>query len=116
MWIRKLSAGVLRVVTPLGPRYIRPSFSQRLYLLWIFRHFEMLPLQVLNNRQRALIDALCLQQRYLSLPPTAPLEDSPVLGTVERRPPIEVETLPPRRPSARVSEAVVRVASGAQRS
>lgn len=110
MWMKKLSAGVLRVVTPIGPRYIRPSFSQRLYLLWIFRHFEMLPLQVLSNRQRTLIDSLCLQQRFLSLPATAETEDSPVLGTVERRPPIEVDPLPPRRPSARVTEAVARVA------
>ena len=116
MWIRKLSVGVLRVVTPLGPRYIRPSFSQRLYLLWIFRNFEMLPLQVLTIRQRSLIDSLCLQQRFLSLSPNASLEDSPVLGTVERRRPIEVEILPPRRPSARVTEAVVRAVSGAQRS
>ncbi len=43
MWIDKLSAGVLRVLTPVGPRYIKPQFSQRIYLLWIFRHFEMLP-------------------------------------------------------------------------
>ncbi len=109
MWMRKLSTGVLRVVTPIGPRYIRPSFSQRLYLLWIFRHFEMLPLQVLSNRQRALIDALCIRQRFLSLPTTADIEDSPVLGTVERRPAIDLEALPPRRPSARVTEAMTRV-------
>jgi hypothetical protein len=110
MWIRKLSAGVLRVVTPIGPRYIRPSFSQRLHLLWIFRHFEMLPLQVLSSRQRALIDSLCLQQRFLSVAATTDIDDSPVLGTVERRPPIEVELLPPRRPIARVTEAVARIA------
>lgn len=110
MWMRKLSTGVLRVVTPIGPRYIRPSFSQRLYLLWIFRHFEMLPLQVLSSRQRALIDALCLQQRFLSLSSTPEIEDSPVLGTVERRPAIEIESLPPRRPSGRVTEAMARVA------
>ena len=48
MWFEKLFAGVLRVLTPLGPRYIRPSFAQRIYLLWIFRHFKVLPLQVLT--------------------------------------------------------------------
>ena len=49
MLLDKLSAGVLRVLTPLGPRYIKPTFSQRLLLIWIFRHFEMLPLQVLSQ-------------------------------------------------------------------
>jgi len=36
MWMEKLAQGVLRVLTPLGPRYLNPSFAQRLYLLWIF--------------------------------------------------------------------------------
>ena len=30
--IEKLSGGVLRMLTPLGPRYIKPTFYQRLYL------------------------------------------------------------------------------------
>ena len=41
MWVEKLLAGVLRVVTPLGARYIKPSFARRIYLLWIFRHFKV---------------------------------------------------------------------------
>ena len=97
MLIRKLSAGVLRVVTPLGPRYIKLTFSQRLYLTWIFRHFEILPLQVLSNRQQALIDALCGQQQFLALHPTERVEDIAIIGSVERRPRVEVEALPPRR-------------------
>ena len=48
MWMEKLLAGVLRVLTPLGPRYIKLSLAQRIYLLWIFRHFQVLPLQVLT--------------------------------------------------------------------
>ena len=47
--IDKLNDGVLRVLTPLGPRYIRPSFKQRLYLLWVFRNFQVLPMQVLSG-------------------------------------------------------------------
>jgi len=47
MWIEKLLGGVLRVLTPLGARYIRPALAQRIYLLWIFRNFKVLPLQVL---------------------------------------------------------------------
>ena len=66
MLIGKLSNGVLRVLTPLGPRFVRPTLSQRLYLLWTFRHFELLPLQVLNPRQRQLIDDLCADQRFVT--------------------------------------------------
>jgi hypothetical protein len=61
MWMEKLFAGVLRVLTPLGARYIQPSFAQRIYLLWIFRHFRVLPLQVLTPRQRRVIDAMCVE-------------------------------------------------------
>ena len=106
MWIEKLSDGVLRVLTPLGPRYIRPTFLQRIYILWIFRHFHVLPLQVLSGRQRALIESLCAQQRFVSLSPTDEFEYAPILGTVERRPPVEVENLPPRKSSAGVAETV----------
>src|SRR5712691_10920927 len=100
MWMQKLSDGVLRVLTPLGPRYIRPTFLQRVYILWIFRHFHVLPLQVLSRRQRTLIESLCAQQRFVSLSPTDEFEYAPILGTVERRPPVEVENLPPRKSSA----------------
>jgi hypothetical protein len=87
MWIEKLLGGVLRVLTPLGARYIRPALAQRIYLLWIFRNFKVLPLQVLTPRQRRMIDALCGDPRFV-----APAEpdgwEAPILGTLERRPPI----------------------------
>ncbi|HLB87239.1 MAG TPA: hypothetical protein VJK29_06270 [Terriglobales bacterium] len=105
MWMEKLLDGVLRVLTPLGPRYIKPSFAHRIYLLWIFRHFRMLPLQVLTRRQQRLIETLCAEQRFVSLSANG-WEEAPILGTVERRPPVEVETPPPRRPSSGVSDAV----------
>ena len=66
MWIEKLLAGVLRVLTPLGARYIRPALAQRIYLLWIFRNFKVLPLQVLTPRQRRMIDALCVDPRFVA--------------------------------------------------
>jgi hypothetical protein len=113
MLLDKLSAGVLRVQTPLGPRYIKPTFSQRLLLIWIFRHFEMLPLQVLSQWQQSLIDTLCLQQQFVAVHPVGGIEDFPVIGTVERRPPVEMEPLPPRRPNARVT-AVAHVTGGVQ--
>ena len=104
MSMEKLFDGVLRVLTPLGPRYLKPSFPQRIYLLWIFRHFQTLPLQVLSPRQQRLIDALHDQQRFVSL--SQDWEDGPILGTLERRPPVEVEGLTQRRPSTSVSEGV----------
>ena len=99
--LEKLFAGVLRVLTPLGPRYIKPSFAQRVYLLWVFRHFQILPLQVLTSRQRRIIDALCMEPRFVSQMDADGWE-APILGTLERRPPITEA----KRPSARVSNAV----------
>ena len=116
MWIEKLSDGVLRVLTPVGPRYIRPQLSQRVYLLWIFRHFAMLPLQVLNQRQQKLIDGLCAEHRFVSLPRTVELVDSPVLGTVEWRPSTGGAVLPPSRPNQSVTAVVAGLAGMRQRS
>jgi hypothetical protein len=113
MLLDKMSAGVLRVLTPLGPRYIKPTFSQRLLLIWVFRHFEMLPLQVLSHWQQSLIDALCIQQQFIAMHSVNGTEEFPVIGTVERRPPVEIEPLPARRPNARVT-AVAHVAGSAQ--
>ena len=99
--LEKLFAGVLRVLTPLGPRYIKPSLAQRIYLLWVFRHFHVLPLQVLTGRQRRIIDALCVEPRFVSQM-NAGGGEAPVLGTLEGRPPITEA----KRPNARVTETV----------
>jgi hypothetical protein len=91
MWIEKLSDGVLRVMTPIGPRYIKPDFWQRLYLVWIFRHFDVLPHQVLSPRQQKLIDNLCTSHRFVSLRHSDSWQEAPIIGTLERRPPVLVE-------------------------
>jgi hypothetical protein len=104
MWIDKLSGGVLRVLTPIGSRYIQPSLPQRFYLLWIFRNFPILPQQVLSRRQQRLIDALCAEHRFVSLTHGTEL-DVPIIGTVERRPPVLVEPLPVKRHTVRITEA-----------
>ena len=98
MWIEKLADGVVQVQTPLGPRYLMPSFRQRIYFLWMFRHFPILPHAVLSGGQQRLIDRLCSEQRFVSMAYADGMEDAPVIGTIEKRPRMGVESLPPRRP------------------
>jgi hypothetical protein len=98
MWIEKLSDGVVQVQTPIGPRYLMPSFLQRVYFLWMFRHFPILPHAVLSTGQQRMIDRLCSEQRFVSMAYADGMEDAPVIGTVERRPRMGPDSLPPRRP------------------
>jgi hypothetical protein len=104
MW-EKLAGGVLRVVTPLGPRYINPSFLQRVYLVWIFRHFATLPHQVLRSRQQKMIDRLCTSHAFVSLRPHNGLEQAPIVGTVERRPLVLMDKPRARRPLVAFAES-----------
>jgi hypothetical protein len=107
MWIEKLSAGVVEVQTPIGPRYVLPSFLQRIYLLWMFRNFPILPHAVLNRRQQRMIDRMCLEQRFAAAAYTTALEEAPVIGTIEQRPAVGMEPLPPRRPVESATSGLV---------
>ena len=98
--MEKLVAGVVRVVTPIGPRFIELSFWQRAYFLWIFRNFDTLPQQVLTERQRRIIDELCVEKRFVSLPSST--DDAPIIGTLERIPVVQVEA---DQASERVADA-----------
>jgi hypothetical protein len=98
MWIEKLSDGVVQVQTPIGPRYLMPSFLQRVYFLWMFRNFPILPHAVLSNGQQRMVDRLCSEQRFVSMAYADGMDDAPVIGTVERRPKMGPDSLPPRRP------------------
>jgi hypothetical protein len=103
--MEKLSDGVLRVLTPLGPRYLKPSFFQRLYLLWIFRNFQTLPVKVLSPLQLQFMDAIC--RHGFTQSGISGFDDFPILGTLEQRPSAEPESnQPQRRPNASVTEAV----------
>jgi hypothetical protein len=93
MLIEKLAAGVVQVQTPIGPRYVMPSFLQRMYLVWMFRHFPILPHAVLNRRQQRMIDRMCSEQRFASMAYADGMDEAPVIGTVERRPPIGASQL-----------------------
>ena len=84
MWIGKLSSTVLRVMTPLGPRYAKPSSRERIYLAWIFRHFPSLPEQVLSPRQQKLISRV--EREFPFEPDVKDPRELPLIGTVERRP------------------------------
>jgi hypothetical protein len=56
---------------------------QRIYLLWLFRHFHTLPHQVLSGRQRRIIDRLCSNREFA----TWARPDMVIIGTIESRPP-----------------------------
>jgi len=100
MFIEKLADGVVQVQTPIGPRYLMPSFWQRVYFVWMFRHFPILPHAVLSRGQQRMIDRLCSEQRFVSMAYADGMEDAPVIGTVERRPKMGPESFSPRRPVA----------------
>ena len=113
MWLDKLFSGVLRVLTPLGPRYLRPSVLQRFYLLWVFRNFQTLPLKVLSSRQQRMIEAMCEQNRFVSM--GIGVDDAPLIGTLEQRPPVPSGPASRRKPSATVADAVTPFAAEARR-
>src|ERR1035438_1158449 len=114
MLIEKLAAGVVQVQTPIGPRYVMPSFLQRVYLLWMFRNFPILPHAVLSERQQRMIDRMCSEQRFASMAYADGLGEAPVIGTIERRPAVSAHPLPPRRPAS--SETSTLAAEVRQRS
>lgn len=103
MWIDKLASGVVRILTPIGPRCIELTFWQRVYFLWIFRYFDKLPQQVLSARQQRLVDSLCVEQKFISL--RATIDHASLIGTLERLPLKQVEESVPKRPVASVTDA-----------
>jgi hypothetical protein len=113
MWLEKLCSGVLRVLTPLGPRYLKPSLAQRIYLLWVFRNFQTLPLKVLSSRQQHLIESMCEENRFVSM--GIGVDDAPLIGTLEQRPPVPSGKTPARRPSTSVQDAVAPFATEVRR-
>jgi len=94
MWMEKIRHGVLQISTDGGPRYVAPSFVERIQLLWMFRNFHILPQQVLSCHERQLIEMLCTEER-LGRGRNGHFQDALcVIGTVERP-----AQFPPRKPS-----------------
>lgn len=92
--INNLRWGVLRLLTPVGPRYVQPAFWERVYLLWVFRHFQVLPQNVLSRRAHSLIENLCMRQHSQSHGFLYAITDQPVIGTVDRVPQFGLEESP----------------------
>ncbi|MBO0912436.1 MAG: hypothetical protein J2P13_11640 [Acidobacteria bacterium] len=112
MWVEKLFSGVLRVSTPLGPRYLNPSLSQRIQLIWIFRHFQTLPIKVLSPRQRLMVESMCVNNQFI--PRAGRFDDVPILGTLEQRP--QAPDIVQRRQAANaVRDSVAHLAADIQR-
>lgn len=94
MLMEKIRHGILQVSTGHGPRFVEPSLLQRIQLIWMFRNFKLLPQEVLNEHEQALVRQLCEKklQRKSDVNPDV------VIGTVEQQP-----SLPPKkRPIATV--------------
>lgn len=81
MLISKLQAGLLCLDTPQGLRYIRPTLFQRMQLVWVFRNFKIVPINVLSQPQAELIEMLRNEGPYIQL--RRDDYESVVLGTIE---------------------------------
>jgi len=98
MFMEKIRHGVLQVSTDHGPRFVEPTLLERVRLIWMFRNFKLLPQEVLNQEQQALVRHLCGQQ----LGKRSDVNPDAVIGIVEQQP-----NFPPKkRPvaTARVHE------------
>ena len=100
----KLHRGVVEILTPIGPRYLQLTFWQRVYFLWMFRHFSTLPQQVLSRGGVSRIESLCARQSFVQI--SHGPDEAPVIGTVERYQSkvLPGEQQPPRRPAGRIEE------------
>ena len=99
MWMEKLRRGVLQVSTESGLRYVEPSLTERVQLIWTFRNFNVLSEEVMTAHERHLMAHLCAVER---LKRTRGMDQSPfcVIGTIERLAPIApkpVRSVPPAR-------------------
>lgn len=78
--VSKIEQGVVELRTDVGRLFVCPTGWQRLYLRWTFRNFHSLSLQILNRRQKRLIENL---SRSAILTPAEHVPASVVIGIVE---------------------------------
>jgi hypothetical protein len=79
--IEEKSAELLELRTESGVVYVCPSRLQRIRLRWAFRHFHVLPPQILSRRDQRLIEKL---SRSAVVTPTLPVASNTVFGVVEK--------------------------------
>jgi hypothetical protein len=101
--IKATGTQLLELRTAAGPVYVCPSRWQRVRLQWAFRHFHVLPLQVLGRRDQRLIEKL-FQSAVVT--PASPVAGATLLGVVEN-----VHPKPPAS-TARVVSMQPRSAAG----
>jgi len=96
----KIRSGLVELRTKSGLVYVNPSFSERLYLLWTFRNFHRLPVEVLNRHQRQMIERLG-QTAVVATQGRVP--QSSLIGSVEN---IEIAGLSAANAAADTSKVV----------
>ena len=102
--VSKIENGVVELRTDVGRLYVCPTGWQSLYLRWTFRNFHNLPQQILNRRQKRLIERL---SRTALLNVAEPVPSSAIIGIVEN---MRVFGLPslaePAEPATKAKPAV----------
>jgi len=97
---QKIRTGVVELRTSTGSVYAKPSFWERMYLLWMFRNFHCLPKEVLGLHQRRLIEKLCraaVRQRSIA--------QTDIIGIVEN-----VRLIAPKAEVAVTSSKLIKMA------
>jgi hypothetical protein len=90
--VEENGAELLELRTEAGTMYVRPSRWQRIRLQWTFRHFRVLPSQVLSRSDRRLIEKL---SRSAVVTPASPVTRDTVFGVVDHgRPKAPASTTP----------------------
>lgn len=98
--IKETGAQLLELRTAAGVVYVSPSRWQRLRLHWAFRHFHVLPLQVLSRPDQRLIEKL-FQSAVVT--PATPVAGTTLLGVVENvhpKPPATAARVVTMRPQS----------------
>lgn len=97
---------MIELRTGTGSVYAKPSFWERVYLLWVFRNFHCLPKEVLGFHQRRLIDRLCqaaVRQRSIA--------QTDIIGVVEN---VQLLPAPKVNLAATASNVIEMVSSTAE--
>jgi hypothetical protein len=79
--IEDKGAELLELRTEAGVVYVCPSRLQRIRLRWAFRHFHVLPPQLLSRRDQRLIEKL---SKSAVVTPKLPVPSNTVFGVVEK--------------------------------